>query len=138
MTQGSRRAALAAAIATRLTPEVTRKPTLFERLTVRRLDEPQLLRLHRWLEFTGKLMTGVYCMFIATVVLGVDWKDTVESALNADRPIRGAIVLVVVVPTLLFVAARSLTGFLRWRLQRELWRRDVERLSSDGAEHSSA
>jgi hypothetical protein len=25
-------------------------------------------------------------------------------------------------------AARSMRGFARWRLQRELWRRDVERL----------
>ncbi len=39
------------------------------------------------------------------------------------------IVLVIIVPTLLFVAARSAIGFARWRLQRELWRRDVERLA---------
>jgi hypothetical protein len=34
----------------------------------------------------------------------------------------------VVVPTLVFLLARSTIGFLRWRLQRELWRRDVEQL----------
>jgi hypothetical protein len=34
----------------------------------------------------------------------------------------------IIVPTLLFVAARSAIGFARWRLQRELWRRDVARL----------
>ncbi len=28
----------------------------------------------------------------------------------------------------LFVAARSAIGFARWRLQRELWRRDVARM----------
>jgi hypothetical protein len=138
MSRASRRAALAAAVADRLTPERTRRPTLFERRTVRRLDEPLLLRLHRWLELTGKVATGVYCVFIASVVLGVDWKDAVQSALNAGKPLRGAIALAVVVPTLLFVAARSLVGFLRWRLQRELWRRDVERLSADVQEHSSA
>jgi hypothetical protein len=32
--------------------------------------------------------------------------------------------------TLVFLAARSMLGFARWRLQRELWRRDVERLTS--------
>jgi hypothetical protein len=31
---------------------------------------------------------------------------------------------------LLFLAARSMLGFVRWHLQRELWRRDVERLIS--------
>jgi hypothetical protein len=29
-----------------------------------------------------------------------------------------------------FLAARSMLGFARWRLQRELWRRDVERLEA--------
>ena len=29
-----------------------------------------------------------------------------------------------------FLVARSALGFARWRLQRELWRRDVERLGS--------
>jgi hypothetical protein len=28
------------------------------------------------------------------------------------------------------VAARSILGFARWRLQRELWRRDVERFEA--------
>jgi len=28
-----------------------------------------------------------------------------------------------------FLLARSLIGYARWKLQRELWRRDVERLS---------
>jgi hypothetical protein len=34
------------------------------------------------------------------------------------------------VPTVLFVGVRSLIGFARWRIQRELWRRDVERSGS--------
>jgi hypothetical protein len=58
----------------------------------------------------------------------VDWKQVVEDALNSGRPVQGAFVLAVVLPTLAFVAARSTIGFARWRLQRELWRRDVERL----------
>ena len=32
--------------------------------------------------------------------------------------------------TLVFLAARSMLGYCRWRLQRELWRRDVDRLSA--------
>lgn len=127
-----RRAALTAAISRRLTPEHTRRPNLFERLTVRRLDEHRLLQAHAWLEFLGKVTFGLYCGFIATVLLGVEWRATVESALNAGRPIKGAVVLVFVVPTLLFVALRSMIGYLRWRVQRELWRRDVERLSGPG------
>jgi hypothetical protein len=35
-----------------------------------------------------------------------------------------------VLVTLIFILARSLLGWLRWKLQRELWRRDVERLSA--------
>jgi hypothetical protein len=57
----------------------------------------------------------------------VDWKDVVEDAINSGKPVKGAIVLVVVLPTFLFLLARSLVGFARWRLQRELWRRDVAR-----------
>ncbi len=56
-----------------------------------------------------------------------------EGAFNSGRPVRGALVLVVILPTLAFVAARSMIGFGRWRLQRELWRRDVERLSGEEA-----
>jgi hypothetical protein len=47
---------------------------------------------------------------------------------NSGRPVQGALALAIVIPTLVFVAARSLIGFGRWRLQRELWRRDVARL----------
>jgi hypothetical protein len=66
--------------------------------------------------------------FVASVVLGVDWKGVVEGAVNSGKPVKGAVVLAIIVPTLLFVAARSLIGFARWRLQRELWRPDVARL----------
>jgi hypothetical protein len=38
--------------------------------------------------------------------------------------------LAILIPTLMLLAARSMLGFARWRLQRELWRRDVERLTS--------
>ena len=76
----------------------------------------------------GKLTTALWVALIATIVLGVDLRQLVEDAVNSGKPVEGALVLAIVVPTLGFVAARSLIGFARWRLQRELWRRDVDRL----------
>jgi hypothetical protein len=64
------------------------------------------------------------------VVLGFDWKDTVEDTFNSGDPLEAAVVLVIALGTLVSVAVHSLTGFARWRIQRELWRRDVERLGS--------
>ena len=119
---------LRAVIADRLTPERTRRATTLERLTVARLGWEQLVRLNRWLELLGKITTGLWVAFMGSLFLGVDWRDLVEEAVNSGKPVAGAVVLVVVGPTLLFVAARSLIGFARWRLQRELWRRDVDRL----------
>jgi uncharacterized membrane protein len=127
-----------AALEARLSPERTRRATLLERLTVRRLSWDTVVRLNRWLAFTGKLATGVWCAFIASFVLGVDWRDTVNSALNSSKPIEHAVALVLILPTLIFLAARSMIGFARWRLQRELWRRDVERLSARAGSPSSA
>lgn len=138
MALADRRAALNAALYGRLTPEHTRRPNLFERYTVCKLGPDRLLQVHAWLEFLGKFTFGLYCGFIATVLLGVEWRDTVESALNAGRPVKGAIVLVFVVPTLIFVALRSMIGYLRWRVQRELWRRDVQRLTAEARERGAA
>ena len=50
--------------------------------------------------------------------------------MNSGDPIQGALALAIRLPTLIFLAARSMLGFARWRLQRELWRRDVERLEA--------
>jgi hypothetical protein len=116
------------AIAQRLSPERTRRATLLERMTVQRLSWDVVVRLHRWLELLGKLATAVWIVFVASLVLGVDWKSVVEHAINSGRPVAGALAMALIVPTLLFVAARSAIGFARWRLQRELWRRDVARL----------
>jgi hypothetical protein len=121
-------ARLGAAIAERLSPERTRRPTLLERMTVCRLPWEWVVRVHRWLELSGKLATAIWILFVASVVLGVNWKHVVERAINSGRPVAGAVTVAIVVPTLLFVAARSAIGFARWRLQRELWRRDVARL----------
>jgi hypothetical protein len=122
----SRMLRLRAALAERLTPEHTRRATLFERLTVRRLGWDALVRLNRYLEVVGRLATCVWIAFLGTVVLGVDWRETVEDTVNSGKPVKAAIALALILPTLLFVAVRSMVGFMRWRLQRELWRRDVE------------
>jgi hypothetical protein len=124
------RARLEAAVGARLSPERTRRATLLERLTVQGLGWDQLVRLHRYIELLGKLATVVWVGFIASLVLGFDWKGTVNDTLNSGDPIAGALLLAIAVPTLVFVAARSMLGFARWRLQRELWRRDVARLEA--------
>jgi hypothetical protein len=119
---------VAAALATRLSPERTRRATLLERLTVQRLSWDGIVRLNRYLELAGKVATGIWVAFIGSVVVGVEWKDLVEEAINSGRPLENVVLLALAVPTFAFLAARSLIGFARWRLQREMWRRDVRRL----------
>lgn len=123
------RARLGAAFATHLSPEHTRRATLFERRTVQRLSWGVLVRIHRYLELVGKLATAIWCGFIASVLLGANWKPAVEDIFNSGTRIQEALVLAILVPTLVFLLARSAIGFLRWRVQRELWRRDVQRFS---------
>ncbi len=108
-----------------ISPERTRRPTFVERMTVQRLSWSQIVRLNRWLEVLGRLTTVIYGIFIVTLVFGVDWKHGLQDTFNSGEPVRGVLALVVVLPTLLFVALHSITGYGRWRLQRELWRRDV-------------
>jgi hypothetical protein len=120
---------VSAALAERLSPEHTRRATWLERVTVRRLSWDRVVLLNRYLAMAGKVATAVWVGFVASIVLGLDWEQAVEDALNDGKPIKDAVVIAVLVPTLVFLAARSLLGFWRWRLQRELWRRDVERLS---------
>ena len=115
-------------IGARLSPEHTRAATLSERLTVSRLSWELIVRLNRYLEFFGKITTVIYAAFVVTVVFGVDWRQLVETTFNWGAPVRGAVSLVIVLVTLLFVALHSLIGYARWKLQRELWRRDVTRL----------
>ena len=120
-----------------VSPEWTRRATWIERQTVGRLSWTWLVRINRWLEVLGRVASVAYVVFFATIVFGVDWKHVVEQLLNSGAPVRGAIALVILLPTLLFVALHSLTGYGRWRIQRELWRRDVERLhrvESEGAQ----
>jgi hypothetical protein len=69
------------------------------------------VRLHSSIELLGKLATVVWVGFVASIVLGLDWKGAVNDTLNGGDPIEGALVLAVLVPTLVFVAARSMLGF---------------------------
>jgi hypothetical protein len=126
------RARLGAAFAAHLSPERTRRATLFERLTVQRLPWDALVRIHRYLELVGKLATGVWIGFVASVVLGVNWQLVVADIFNSGARITNALALTLVLGTGVFLLARSTLGFLRWRVQRELWRRDVERFESAG------
>jgi hypothetical protein len=119
-----------------VSPEWTRRATWIERQTVQRLSWTWLVRINRALEVLGRLATLAYVVFAATIVFGVDWKHVIENMLNSGAPVRGAIALVIILPTLLFVALHSLTGYGRWRVQRELWRRDVERLHRLEAERT--
>jgi hypothetical protein len=132
MQEPSRRARLRAGIvsvfAERLSPERTREPTLFERLTVGRLDWNTVARLNRWLELLGRIATVVWAGLVASILLGVDVRQLVEDAVNSGDPLRDVVLIAVILPTLAFFVLHSMIGFLRWRLQRELWRRDVERL----------
>ena len=116
------------AIQAKLSPEGTRRPTLFETLTVRRLPWPWLVRLNKWLSALGKVSTAIYCLVIATLVVGVDVRHTLERLLNSGKTIEHAVVLAIVIPTVIFLLLRSMLGWMRWKVQRELWRRDVERL----------
>jgi hypothetical protein len=128
------RGRITAAIAARVSPDRTRRATLLERLTVQRLEWDTVVRLNRYLEVTGKLATAIWVAFVGSVVIGVEWKDVVEGAVNSGRPLENALLLAVGLPTAVFLLARSMIGFARWRLQRELWRRDVDRLSAAGQE----
>ena len=120
MPDGLRRR-VAAAIAERVSPERTRRPTLLERLTVQRLSWDSVVRLNRYLGLAGKLATVIWVAFVWSLVFGVDWKDVVEAAINSGQPLENALILAIALPTLAFLAACSLIGFARWRLQRELW-----------------
>jgi hypothetical protein len=112
-----------------ISPERTRSASWVERMTVQRLTWSQIVHLNRILEVLGRLTTAIYCVFLFTLLLGVDWRHGVQETFNAGEPVNGVIALVVVLPTLIFVALHSITGYGRWRLQRELWRRDVQSMA---------
>ena len=118
---------LRTAISAHLSPERTRRATLFERRTVSRLDWDRLVRFNRWLELIGKVTTALWIGGLLSLVLGVDWEQVLAEAVNSGRPVKAALALVVAIATFVFIAARSLIGFARWRIQRELWRREVAR-----------
>jgi hypothetical protein len=59
-------------LASRLSPEHTRRATLLERMTVRRLSWDHVVLLNRWLALVGKVATCVWVGFVASAVLGFD------------------------------------------------------------------
>jgi hypothetical protein len=117
------------AISTRLSPESTRRATLTERLTVSRWEWHTIVRLNMALEVLGKTATCIYCLVIAAIVVGLDLRDAVKSILNGGRSLEHLVELSIFLVTVAFLLCRSAIGWCRWRLQRELWRRDVKRLS---------
>jgi hypothetical protein len=101
-----------------------------ERLTVQRLSWDQIVRLHRYVELLGKLATAVWggVRRVAGPRPGLEaGRDGLVELGQAER---GRVRVGDPPAPLVFLAARSMLGFARWRLQRELWRRDVERLTS--------
>lgn len=121
-------ARVTSAIEAKLSPEGTRRAKLVERMTVRRLPWVWVVRLNAWLSALGKLATSLYCCVIAAFVIGLDVRPALQNALSSGKPIEHVFVLVILIPTVIFLLARSMIGYGRWKLQRELWRRDVERL----------
>jgi hypothetical protein len=128
------RAGIEAAFAERLSPERTRGATWFERLTVGRLSWDAIARLNRWLELFGRIATFVWAVLVASIVLGLNVKATVEGLINSGAPLRSVVIVALIIPTLGFFILHSFIGFARWRLQRELWRRDVARLEAAAAD----
>ena len=128
------RASVETRFAQRLSPERTRRATWFERQTVGRLEWDTVARLNRWLELLGRIATAVWICLIATILLGLDLRKLVEDLVNSGQPLQEVVLLAVIIPTLGFFLLHSTIGFLRWRLQRELWRRDVARARAAAAE----
>jgi hypothetical protein len=120
-----------ALVARWVSPERTRRATLLERLTVQRLHWDRLVQLNQVLEVVGKVATVVWIAFVATVLLGVDLKDTLQEAVNSGNPVEAALVLIIVLATFAFVAVHSFIGFIRWRIQREFWRRELAQVGRD-------
>lgn len=118
-----------ATVAARVSPERTRRATLSERLTVSLMPWRRLVQLNRLLEILGKIATTFWVITVGAIILGLDLKDTVAHVFNAGRPVEGLIAAAIIIPTIVFLLLRSAIGYCRWRVQRELWRRDVRRLT---------
>jgi hypothetical protein len=116
---------LGRAIAGRLSPERTRRATMTERMTVGRLGWDRLVQINVWLEAAGKTATFVWCVVVAATVLGIEWRKPLEDAVNGGQPVRGAVALFALVAILVLLIVHSILGYWRWRVQRELWRREV-------------
>ena len=97
---------------------------------MRRLPWHTIVRLNAWLELAGRIATALWVASLVSLGVGIDWQSLVEDAINSGRPVKRALLLAIALATVTFLLARSLLIAARWRLQRELWRRDVERLEN--------
>ena len=124
---------VAAVIARRVSPDRTRAATRLERLTVARLSWATLVRLNAALEIVGRAATVIWAGVIAAAVIGLRWRNALESALHEGRPVRAIVALALLLAIGVLVAVHSLLGFARWRIQRELWHRETASTASPGA-----
>lgn len=120
---------LESTVMNRVSPERTRRATLTERVSVSLMSWDRLVWVNRALEILGKTASVVWFTVIAAIILGFDPKDAVSGALNSGHPMQGILAISILIPTIIFLLLRSGIGYCRWRVQRELWRRDVRRLS---------
>lgn len=109
----------------RLSPARTRRATVLEKLAVARLSWNRLVRLNVWLEAAGKTATFVWCIAVGATLVGIDWRDALESAVSEGRPLRGAVALFALVAIVVLLVVHTFIGWWRRRVQRELWRREV-------------
>jgi hypothetical protein len=91
------------------------------------------LRLNAALEIAGRAATAIWVAVIAAAVIGLRWRNALENALNEGRPVRAIVALALLLAIGALVAVHSLLGFARWRVQRELWRRETASTTSTGA-----
>ncbi len=66
------------------------------------------MRLNAYLELAGRVATVLWLGLLVSLVIGVDWESLVEKVINSGRPVESAVVLAVVLPTIVFLLARSL------------------------------
>ena len=98
------------ALTEKLSPEGTRRPTLFEQLTVRRLEWRWIVRLNTWLSAVGKVATGIWVATIVVILSGVELRPVLQDVLNGGKTIEHVFALAIVVPTIVFLLARSILG----------------------------
>lgn len=131
----SLRRRFAVAVRRRFTPEGTRAASLVERVALGRLSARAVARLNAALEMIGELATWLLIGIFAAALFGLDWRGKIESSFNQGEPIQHAVTIGILLSVLSLVALRSVIGAFRWRIQRELWRRDAAALATEREKH---